>query len=130
MDIQQFIAALREIEERADVEPMVGLFAPDARLWSPEREEPLVGSEGARQFWQSYRDTFGTIESSFRTIITAKDDAALEWESTGTLRANNQRIYYRGVTILDWAGDQIKRLAVYFDPRRLEVVWPARAARR
>ena|SRR5579884_462482 len=121
MDTKKFIDALRDIEERANVEPMAQLFADDARIWNPELQQPLVGRDGARRFWRDYRDTFATVRSEFRSIIEGQGKSALEWETTGTLEANREPFRYRGASIIDWSGDQITRFAAYFDPRALAV---------
>src|SRR3712207_8875213 len=46
--------------------------------------------DGLREFWTSYRDTFGNMKSEFRNVFA--DDAghaALEWTTTGD--ANGDR---------------------------------------
>ncbi len=121
MDTRKFIDALRKVEEQANVEPMVQLFADDARIWNPELQQPLIGHDGARRFWRNYRDTFATVHSEFHSIIEGKGKSALEWETTGTLEANREPVHYRGLSIIDWSDDRIVRFAAYFDPRALAV---------
>ena len=119
MDTQRFINALRELEERGELEPMIGLFTDDAAIWNPELPEAVTGTEGARSFWESYRDTFADVRSEFHAVIEHQPTAALEWRTTGHLRRTNQPVDYRGVSVLEWSNGQIKRFFAYFDPRAL-----------
>ena len=119
MKTREFIAALGEIEKHGNLDPMVQLFAADAQIWNPELPKPLLGQEGARQFWREYRATFASVHSEFRAIIEGQDACALEWLSTGTLEANGQSFEYQGVSVVAWADDRITRFAAYFDPRAL-----------
>jgi hypothetical protein len=48
---EQFIAALREIEDRSNVEPMGALYAADAETSNAVMAEPDRGVEGATHFW-------------------------------------------------------------------------------
>ncbi len=42
------------------------------------------GHEGVREFWTSYRDTFGDMKSEFRNVFTDDEShAALEWNTSG-----------------------------------------------
>ena len=75
------------------------------------------GPDGARQFWLNYRSTFGDVESSFRTVVSSKDAAALEWTTEGTVSGTPVR--YDGVTVLELAGGKITRSCAYFDTTRL-----------
>lgn len=121
LNTRRFLDALREIEEHANVDSMVQMFADDAQIWNPELDQPLAGPDGARRFWSDYRDTFAKVHSDFRSIIEGEGKTALEWDSRGTLAAGGEPFRYRGVSIIDWSDDQIVRFAAYFDPRALSV---------
>ena len=121
MNAQQFIDALRTLEEQGDVDPMAALFANDAELTNPHLHEPMRGADGARRFWSEYRDAFGEIRSSFKAQVETENRAALEWLSEGTLRPDGKPFRYGGVTILEWSGDEISRFATYFDTTPLRV---------
>lgn len=124
MNSQQFITALRKLEDENDVEPLVSLYADDAVLCNPELERPMHGRDGARRFWRGYRDTFRDIHSEFRVVVDGQSSAALEWVSGGTLAAGDQPIEYPGVSVLEWRDDRITRFAAYFDPQALRVEHP------
>ena len=115
---EKFIDALRRLESDRDLEPIVSLFADDCELGNVVTSEAFRGREGAREFWNAYRETFGGMESRFRNKIIADDRAALEWvtEATG---AEGRPVRYEGVSILEFSGDQIRRFNAYFDPARL-----------
>jgi hypothetical protein len=119
VNAQQFIDALRALEEDGEVQTIAELFNPEASLWNPQLGEPLEGEGGARQFWREYRDTFREIRSEFLAILEHDGAAALEWESRGVLAQDDQPIHYRGVSILEWGQDGIDRFAAYFDASRL-----------
>src|SRR3712207_2163026 len=42
------------------------------------------GKEGAKTFWEDYRNVFGDLETTFTHSVVGEDSAALEWTSTGT----------------------------------------------
>jgi ketosteroid isomerase-like protein len=115
---EKFIEALRRLESERELEPIVSLFADDCELGNIVTSEVFHGREGAREFWTSYRDTFGGMESKFRNRIVTEGRAALEWvtEATGP---DGRPVAYEGVSILEFGGDRISRFKAYFDPARL-----------
>ncbi len=114
----EFIEALRRIEERGDVEPMARLFAPNAELSNPAMSRPLHGQDGARDFWRSYRHTFGEVQSEFRCVVGSDRASVLEWKSRGTL-SSGAVFSYDGVSVIEHPAGLITRFKAYFDPRAL-----------
>jgi ketosteroid isomerase-like protein len=112
----EFIEARRRVEAERDVEPMARLFAPDAELSNPTMPRSLHGPEGARDFWSTYRGTFGEIRSEFRRVVEADEASMLEWTSRGTL-ADGGEFTYVGVSVIEHPGGAITRFRAYFDPR-------------
>ena len=112
---EHFIEALHALERDGNLDAIVGLFAPESEVSNITALRTFSGAEGAREFWQTYRDTFGEIESSFHNVIHGDDRAALEWTSTGT-SDHGAPITYSGVSILEMADGQITRFQAYFDP--------------
>jgi ketosteroid isomerase-like protein len=117
-DAQSFIDALKTLEEDGDVGPIAALFAPDADVENPLVEHKSEGPDGAREFWTSYRSAFETIASEFRQVIESDDVAALEWISTGALKAGGD-FRYGGVSVLEFGEDGITAFRSYFDPGKL-----------
>ena len=115
---ETFITALRNLEETGDVETIASLFADDCRIGNVTLTAELTGPEGAREFWNNYRRTFGEISSDFRNKIISGHTAALEWVSEGT-SPSGEPIRYEGVSILQSNGLKITRFFAYFDPDRL-----------
>jgi ketosteroid isomerase-like protein len=115
---QQFIDALAALERERDVERITALFAPESEIGNIVSPRQFSGVEGARAFWEAYRDTFGEVASSFRNVIVSDDRAALEWTTTGTSAAGAP-ISYEGVSILEMADNKITRFRAYFDPHDL-----------
>ena len=71
-----------------------------------------------REFWTSYRDTFGEMRSEFRNVFA--DDAghaALEWNTSGD--ANGNDVSYDGVSLLEIENGKVSRFRAYFDPRTI-----------
>jgi len=114
---KKFIDALRRLETERDLETMVGLFSDDCEINNVVIADNNHQND-ARKFWQSYRDNFGEVESTFRNEIVTENRAALEWTTTGTSSDGN-RFEYEGVSILEIEADKITRFFAYFDPNKL-----------
>ncbi|MFT4040888.1 MAG: nuclear transport factor 2 family protein [Thermomicrobiales bacterium] len=112
---QPFIDALATLERYRDAEPIAALFAPESEIGNIVSLHEFTGPEGAREFWTAYRETFGEMQSEFRNVIEGEDRAALEWTTTGT-SAHGAPVTYSGVSIIEYADDQITRFRAYFDP--------------
>jgi hypothetical protein len=112
-----FVAALWELEENEDVEPLVEIHTEDCEVGNVSVPETFNGHEGLREFWTSYRSTFGEMKSEFRNVIATEEGAALEWTTTGT--SNGDSVSYDGVSVLEIEGDKVRRFMAYFDTRHL-----------
>ncbi|MDQ4075054.1 MAG: nuclear transport factor 2 family protein [Chloroflexota bacterium] len=106
--------ALQGMEETGDMQKLVELFSEDAELRRLTLDEAYHGREGARAFWNEYLEQFREIRSTFHNVIEGDNTAALEWTSKGRLR-EGEEIEYRGVSILEWDGDQVQRFRTYYD---------------
>ncbi len=109
-----FIAALRAAESSGDPSPLVALYADDSECTNLAKESPETGVAGARKFWADYLKAFKRIESTFHNVIAADDHAVLEWVSAGEL-PSGKPISYRGVSVIEYAGDKVKRFHSYYD---------------
>jgi len=109
-----FKAAVQDVEQKHDIGPLVKLFGPDSTLDSPAHEQPLRGVAGAEVFWGEYLDAFQDVKSTFTNEQLAGDTAILEWSSKGTL-PTGRAVTYRGVSLVTFAGDRIKRFVTYYD---------------
>jgi hypothetical protein len=112
-----FVAAMWELEENENVEPLVEIHTEDCEVGNVSVPETFRGHEGLREFWTSYRSTFGEMKSEFRNVIATEEGAALEWATTGT--SNSDSVSYDGVSVLEIEGDKVRRFMAYFDTRRL-----------
>ena len=115
---QRFLDALHALERDRKVEGLVGLYAEGAEIGNVVSPRRFAGPEGAREFWTTYRATFGEMESTFRNVIEGDGRSALEWTTTGT-SPDGKTIEYAGVSILEIEGDQITRFWAYFNPSLL-----------
>ncbi|HZG51869.1 MAG TPA: nuclear transport factor 2 family protein [Pyrinomonadaceae bacterium] len=115
---EQFIEALRGLEENRDLEALVALHAESSEVGNVNAPEKFTGQAGAREFWTKYRDTFGEVRSTFRNRVVNDTCAALEWTTEGTT-AGGAPFNYEGVSILEIEGDRITRFRAYFDPEAL-----------
>ncbi len=114
---ERFVDALLKLETERDLETICALFSDDcdiANVVTVDNDKAM----GAREFWQSYRDNFGEVKSTFRNQITTDDRAALEWNTTGT-SAEGHSFQYDGVSVLEIDGDKITRFRAFFDPNKL-----------
>lgn len=114
---EKFIEALHDLEKNRDVEKIASLFAAGAQVNNVVTIENSHNLD-AREFWTKYRDNFGEVSSEFSSKIYGKNNAALEWTTTGT-SADGSEIQYEGVSILETDGDKITRFFAYFNPGKL-----------
>ena len=114
----QFIDALRALEETKDVEPLASMYAENASVGNVIAPDQYQGPDGARTFWTEYRGTFDKAHSEFRNVIVSEGRAALEWTTTGT-SFNGAPLSYSGVTILEIADGKVTRSSAYFNPKAL-----------
>jgi len=112
-----FVEALRKLEEEEDVEPLVEIHAEDCEVGNVSVPGNFRVHEGLREFWTSYRSTFGEMKSEFRNVFATEEGAALEWTTQGT--SNGESVSYEGVSILEIEGDKVRRFTAYFDTRDL-----------
>ncbi|TFV55431.1 nuclear transport factor 2 family protein [Mycobacterium sp. PS03-16] len=112
--MKRFVTALGELHENRDVDPLVELFSDDATLTKAGIPHGQHGKDGARTFWQQYRDVFDSIEATFRHTEDGERTAFLEWTSTGTLRDGTD-FAYDGVSVLESDGDTIDAFRTYYD---------------
>lgn len=111
---KRFVAALGELHDSRDVEPLVELFADDATLDKAGIPHGQHGKDGARTFWTQYRDVFDNLESSFSHTVTDDGIAFLEWNSTGTLR-DGTPFRYDGVSVLEGDDEAVTAFRTYYD---------------
>ena len=112
----RFVEALRKLEEDRDVEALVEIHTEDCDVGNVAVRRTFSGHDGLREFWTSYRDTFGEMKSEFHNIFA--DDAghaALEWNTSG--EANGKDVSYDGVSLLEIEDGKVSRFRAYFDPR-------------
>ena len=112
----KFVAALRKLEQDRDVEALVEIHTEDCDVGNVAVPKTFSGHDGLREFWTSYRDTFGEMNSEFRNVFA--DDAghaALEWNTSGD--ANGNDVSYDGVSLLEIEDNKVSRFRAYFDPR-------------
>jgi ketosteroid isomerase-like protein len=110
-----FVEALCKPEE--DVEALVAIHTDDCEVSNVSLPGTFRGHEGLREFWRSYRSTFGEMRSEFKNVFATEEGAALEWTTQGT--SNGDSIAYDGVSILEIEGGKVRRFMAYFDTRDL-----------
>jgi ketosteroid isomerase-like protein len=113
----RFVEALRELEENRSVEALIEVHTEDCEVGNVSAPETFNGHDGLREFWTSYRSTFGEMKSEFRNVFATEDRAALEWTTEGT--SNGDTVSYEGVSILEIEGGKVRRFMAYFDTRDL-----------
>lgn len=109
-----FVNALHELHQNRDVDPLVELFDDDAVLSKAGVPHDQHGIEGARAFWNDYRDVFDTIESTFEHTVINDSLVFLEWKSTGVLK-NGTDFQYDGVSVLEGGDGRIAAFRTYYD---------------
>ncbi|GEM_PF-2230834 len=117
---EQFIDRLLRFEKEggSTLDDLVQLFADDAEIETPAVDlaaPPRAGVCELRHFWQVYRDVLGRARSRFFRVTASEDAAGLFW-TTGAVGPDGRTVEYDGATLLvfDDAG-RIARLRAYFD---------------
>ena len=111
---ERFADALHRIDADRDTGPMLELTADDAELMKLDGNHRATGREGAKTFWEDYRNVFGDLETTFTHTVVGEDIAALEWTSTGTLRSGKP-FEYNGVTVIQGNDEKVSGVRTYYD---------------
>ena len=111
---RRFIAALRMVEQRRDLEPMVELFTDAAELSKLDGQGARRGPGGAREFWTEYRESFDEIKSTIVHATEGENAVALEWHAEGTLPGGRD-FSCTGVSVVDIDGERITGFRTYYD---------------
>jgi ketosteroid isomerase-like protein len=119
-----FATALQTFEKDGEVAAFAALFAADAVTQRFDARGERRGE--VEQFWQEYRAQFDSISTTFSGVVENGDRSALEWTSEGVL-ADGRPIRYRGVTVIDLAGNEITKLSTYYDSAQFAAI-PAATA--
>ena len=113
---QEFVEALWKLEQDRDVEALVEIHTDDCDVGNVAVPRTFSGHDGLREFWTSYRDTFGEMKSEFRNVFADESGhAALEWNTSA--QANGNEVSYEGVSLLEIQNGKVSRFRAYFDPR-------------
>lgn len=111
---RRFIAALRMVEQRHDLEPMVELFTDEAALSKLDGQGARRGPGGAREFWTEYRESFDEIKSTIVHATEGEHAVALEWHAEGILPGGRD-FSYVGVSVVDIDGERVTGFRTYYD---------------
>ena len=111
---RQFIDPLRVLERDCHPTELIGLFSENSEAGYIVSSREFSGSESARASWETSRNTFGEVNSSFRNVIVSGGRAAPEWTTTGTSPAGAP-LAYGGVNILEMAVGKITPFRACFD---------------
>ncbi len=122
----RFAQTLQAAEASRDPNLLAELYAEGSECTNLSKDEPELGVEGARKFWGEYLRAFKVIHSEFHNVIRGDAHGVLEWTSEGEL-PTGKPIRYRGVSVLEYEGDKVKRFHSYYDSAAF-VAAPATAA--
>lgn len=111
---RRFIAALRMVEQRRDLESMVELFTDESELSKLDGQGTRRGQDGAREFWGEYRESFDEIKSTIVRATEGENAVALEWHAEGTLPGGRD-FSYTGVSVVDIDGERVTGFRTYYD---------------
>jgi steroid delta-isomerase-like uncharacterized protein len=113
---EKFVEALWKLEQYSDLEALVEIHTDDCDVGNVAVPRTFSGHDGLREFWTSYRDTFGDMKSEFRNVFADEaGHAALEWNTSA--QANGNDVSYEGVSLLEIEDGKVSRFRAYFDPR-------------
>ena len=115
---RQFIAALRHLEQKRDLEPMGSLFTDEAPVSSIDGHGTRYGPDGITALFDEYLRQFDEVRTTFTQVTEGENHAALEW-STDAVRAGGHPVTYTGVTIIDLDGDRVTGFRTVYDSAAL-----------
>ena len=79
---EEWIERYRHAWETADADEIVGLFTPDASYRSNIFEEPHIGIEGIRRYWQREPGSQRDVSVTMARPIISDARVAVEWWAT------------------------------------------------
>lgn len=115
---RQFIAALRHLEQKRDLEPMGALFSDAAPVSSIDGHGERNGPDGIKALFDEYLRQFDEVRTTFTQVTEGENHAALEW-TTDAKRAGGHDVTYTGVTIIDLDGDRVTGFRTVYDSAAL-----------
>ncbi len=111
---EEFMQALRWFEKTGELGPLMALFHEEGEALNLGRSEPVRGRDAVMGFWQDHRSMCRGLHSEFTHVIEGGGGVVLEWISRGTL-PSGEPLEYKGVTVLETEGGQIRRCRTYYD---------------
>ncbi len=78
----KFVEALWKLEQERDVEALVEIHTEDCDVGNVAVPRTFAGHDGLREFWTSYRNTFGDMKSEFRNVFADEAGHAPPWNGT------------------------------------------------
>lgn len=115
---RRFVAALRTIEDRGEVDEMTGLGTDATTWWSTGADRVRTGEDGGRQFWEAYRRAFDEITSEFTSVTETPARVVLEWTSHGR-HHSGRAVRYAGATVVELdentGGGPVTGVRLYYD---------------
>ena len=81
----KFVEALWKLEQERDVEALVQIHTENCDVGNVAVPRTFSGHDGLREFWTSYRDTFGDMKANPATSSPTKP-ATPPWNGTPQAR--------------------------------------------
>lgn len=111
--IEEWLEAYRRAWEQADYEAAAELFTEDAQYRSYIYEEPHVGRDGVRAYWQEVTSTQGDVTVRMGRPFVDGDRVAAEWWTT--MESDGEPVTLSGCLLLDLdASGLCRRLREYW----------------
>lgn len=108
----------RRAWEHKDADLLLTLFTEDATYHENPFNEPLVGHDAIRKYWQRVVMTNQKdIRFRWRSVHSNGKEHTIEWEAEFTRIEPSQRVELRGMMFLAFSGDRIVRLREYWHKR-------------
>lgn len=111
--VRQWGKAYGEAWERADSDAVVALFTPNASYRSLIFDEPHLGTDGIRAYWERATATQGDVRVFMGDPVVDEERAAIEWWTV--MREEGEGwITLPGCLLLEFEGDRCARLNEYW----------------
>lgn len=115
-DIRAAVAAYYAAVTARDIDAIIAMFAPDARMLDPVGTPPAVDAGQRRQRYAGIAAAFDTfaIETSF--VAVCGTESAARWTATGTAK-NGRHVAFDGISTFTFdAAGKIAAMSAYWEP--------------
>lgn len=119
MDAKKFLQTYTRAWETKDAELAASLFAKDAIYQETPFEDPMVGVDAIRAYWEGATGQQKDIDVLMREPTVVEDTVIAEWGVRYTHIPTGERRELRGILIADFEDGKVASFREYWHRRTL-----------